>query len=125
MIDEATGISVTKRIAVCVRFLIADGRIVEHLLAFKALDEEQGASASAITELIEGVLKDLKIPKSDCFAFGADGASVMFGEHAGVQRWLKCTFNPHMQYTWYRGHLLNLACISAVDTSPRAGLQEA
>eukprot|EP00662_Eupelagonemidae_sp_cell21_P058123 gene58123-biopygen97929 len=114
MIDESTDISVTKQLAICIRFLTKDGRIAERLLAFKSLT---GCAAADIAECVRKVLGDLGLPGINCCALGADGATVMSGKDGGAQQYI--LLNPFMQYVWCRAHCLNLACISAVEDNPR------
>ncbi|XP_049892032.1 zinc finger MYM-type protein 1-like [Epinephelus moara] len=103
MADEARDGHV-EQLAVCVRYVAADGTVKERLLELCNL---QGFNAESITNAIEQVLESNGLNDLLCVAQAYDGASVMSGSISGVQTRFK-EKHPEAVYIHCYAHKLNL-----------------
>ena len=110
MLDESTDITTTKTLMVYAH-VIVDGVRKTHFLADVQLYE---CTAVAITDVLEGVLKDYSLNPKKCIGFGSDGAKVMTGRENGVSALLKRK-NPCMVSIHCVAHRLALASSQAAE----------
>jgi len=103
MADEARDGHV-EQLAVCVRYVAADGTVKERLLELCNL---QGFNAESITNAIEQVLESNGLNDLLCVAQAYDGASVMSGSISGVQTRFQ-EKHPEAVYIHCYAHKLNL-----------------
>ena len=111
IIDEATDISVTKSLSLCIHCQYLDAQANVAVRALKLIELRQG-----IAEVIsEGILEYLSKSALDLnkLAGGAcDGASVMTGPLNGVVAWIKLRV-PKFLATHCVAHRLSLAAVDA------------
>lgn len=108
--DESTDISNLKQLVVFVRFLVKG---LSRTCFLKMVDLEDGR-AETIEKALLDVLQQCKIPISEIFSFGSDGASVMTGRRTGVAKRLK-GHNPEMVSLHCGAHRLALASSQAAQ----------
>lgn len=87
IIDKTTDISVTKCLAVLVRYADIDRKTIKDQLI--GLLQINDLSAGGITTSVLNLFESLKIPSSNVIGFAADNASVMMDNFRGVQAKLK------------------------------------
>ena len=115
MADEARDGHV-EQLAVCVRYVTADGGVKERLLELVTL---KGLNAQCITDAIENVLESNGLNDLLCVAQAYDGASVMSGSVSGVQARFR---EKHLEavYVHCYAHELNLVLCHTYRAVPEA-----
>ena len=115
MADEARDGHV-EQLAVCVRYVTADGGVKERLLELVTL---KGLNAQCITDAIENVLESNGLNDLLCVAQAYDGASVMSGSVSGVQARFR---EKHLEavYVHCYAHELNLVLCHTCRAIPEA-----
>ncbi|XP_050959752.1 zinc finger MYM-type protein 1 [Labeo rohita] len=103
MTDEAKD-GKTEQLAVCVRYVNSDGKVVERFLG---LQELKIFDAKTITNTIEALLDANDLGNLTCVAQTYDGASVMSGASGGVQALFRAN-HPEAIYIHCYAHELNL-----------------
>ncbi len=91
-------------------FNTSNGTINERFLSFshaKCLD------ASSLSEYIKELITDFDFDFNKLVSQGYDGASVMSGQHSGVQTRVR-KFAPYAQYIHCHAHVLNLVLVDYV-----------
>ena len=107
MVDESRDISKIEQVSLCVRYCI-NSKVYERFLGFYDIEK---ADAENLTSLITKALLDHGLDIYDCIAQCHDGASVMSGEHSGVQRRIRNVVE-HCIYVHCHAHRLNLVLVS-------------
>ena len=107
MVDESRDISKIEQVSLCVRYCL-DSKVYERFLGFY---DTQKVDAENLTSLIIQALLDHGLNIHDCIAQYYDGASVMSGEHSGVQRRIQ-NIVEHCIYVHCHAHRLNLVLVS-------------
>lgn len=110
LIDESTDLSTQKHLIMYIMFW--DGTVNTHFLANLPIED---CSATGILSTVEEFLKVKRLPLSNCFGFGSDGASVMTGCGAGVATLLKQK-NPYIVSLHCIAHKLALVASQAADS---------
>ncbi|KAI2643024.1 Zinc finger MYM-type protein 1 [Labeo rohita] len=103
MADEARD-GKTEQLAVCVRHVNSDGKVVE---CFLGLQELNFFDAKTITNTTEALLDANDLGNLTCVAQTYDGASVMSGASGGVQALFRAN-HPEAIYIHCYAHELNL-----------------
>ena len=115
MADEARDGHV-EQLAVCVRYVKADGTVKERLLELCSLKD---LNAESITNAIEQVLESNGLNDLLCVAQAYDGASVMSGSVSGVQARFR-EKHPEAVYIHCYAHELNLVLCHTCRAVPEA-----
>lgn len=103
--DEVTDASTTEQLAIVLRSVSKDGKVIERLLEYVAMESITGAEVSkAIVDCLER--HGLSI--NDCRAQTYDGAGNMSGRMNGAQAHIK-RLEPLADYHHCASHRLNLA----------------
>ena len=113
IIDEATDISVTKSLGLCVQYI--DSEAAVKVKALKLMEIKQG-TADAITESIFDYLSTSSLDQSKLAGGASDGASVMTGPINGVVARIKVKV-PLFLATHCVAHRLSLAAVDASGDS--------
>ncbi|XP_018571105.1 uncharacterized protein LOC108910845 [Anoplophora glabripennis] len=116
IVDETTDISVTKCLAILVRYVSTESNEVKDRLL--SLIEVNDLSAAGIVTAILQVIDDLKIPRNNIIGFAADNAAVMMGNFNGVQAKLK-ELLPNIFVIGCICHSLALCASSAANKLPK------
>lgn len=109
IIDEATDISVTKSLGLCVQYI--DSEATVQVKALKLMEIKQG-TADAITESIFDYLTASSLDQARLAGGASDGASVMTGPINGVVARIKVRV-PLFLGTHCVAHRLSLAAVDA------------
>ena len=80
LIDESTGITVSKKLIIYVKYIL-EGR---DKTSFLCNLEIPNGTAAAIKEVIDHYVENIRVPLSKIVGFGSDGAAVMLGSKNGV-----------------------------------------
>ncbi len=110
--DEVKDASKKELLGVSLRYL-HDGLIKERVIGFIELES---LSAASITHQLLLILEPFNLPKNDCVGQSYDGASVMSGDHGGVQALMKNNGYTRAQYFHCASHRLNLVLSSVATT---------
>ena len=108
MVDESRDISIIEQVSLCVRYCL-DSKVYERFLDFY---DTQKVDAENLTSLIIQALLDHGLNIHDCIGQCYDGASVMSGEHSGVQRRIQNIVEHCIYYVHCHAHRLNLVLVS-------------
>ena len=111
--DEATDISVTKSLGLCIQYLDADANVKVRALA---LIELRQGTADAIAESIFDYLAASSLDQERLVGGACDGASVMVGPLTGVVARIKVKI-PTFLATHCVAHRLSLAAVDACSGS--------
>ena len=84
--DETKDLSKVEQVAVSIRY-VSDGGIQEEFIGFGAASDD--LSAAGLTTVISAMLTTVGIDINGMVGMAFDGASVMSGEHRGVQQQLR------------------------------------
>lgn len=105
--DEARDNSCTEKMSVCIRY-VHSGQVRERFLGF--LDVLKLDAQSLATALI-AYLDENNLSIKNCVGQSYDGASVMSGEFAGVQKFIRDSSNYPCPYVHCYAHRLNLVLV--------------
>lgn len=117
IIDESTDLSANKSLAVVVRYYDDSTKSVED--SFLNIIDVKDATSSALFETLLELLNKLKVPLSNLLGFAADNASVMMGQHSGIQARLK-SLNEHLFVARCICHSFNLCAAEACKKLPNS-----
>lgn len=110
MVDESKDISGKEQLSVVVRYLF-DHNLHEEFLGFVRLHE---LNAMYLKNSICEMLQTCNIDAKNCVGQTYDGASVMSGTNAGVQRIFRQEAAPEATYIHCYNHRLNLVIVDVV-----------
>ena len=119
LIDESKDKGKRQELALAVRYVSSGNNIKER---FVDLNHLVKFDAHTIADRTQEYVSDI-IQKSDgsnIISLGADGASVMSGEHAGVGELLRSQHYPWMLYIHCSAHRLNLVVNDIIKSSKLA-----
>lgn len=101
-------------ITIAVRYLMK-GKPFESVLSFEKCDS---LCAEPIAELIISKLKEYGLDLNKMISQCYDGASVMSGEHGGIQAIIQKRLNRTIPYVHCKNHRLHLVVIEALKKQP-------
>ncbi|CAB4016140.1 zinc finger MYM-type 1-like [Paramuricea clavata] len=115
-IDESKDTAKREELAIAVRYYV--GTVVERFYDLRPLEDFGAQSIMTFTKEVI----DLIIERSGAavISLGADGASVMSGEYAGVAELLRSGHFPWLIYIHCTAHRLNLVVNDIIKGSPLA-----
>ena len=114
--DEAANVAVFQQLIIFLKYVNPDMGVAKtEFLATKCIDDPRGANAEVITNHILDTLKECDLEVSNLKSFVSDGASVMTGEHNGVEARLK-RVNKVLLNFHYICNRLALACAVTGDS---------
>jgi hypothetical protein len=114
IIDETTDISVTKCLAIVVRYVENYQRVQDKLLT---LVEPLNCTAEGITTSVLSALRDFNIPVENIIGYPSDNCSVMMGDIGGVKAKLQ-TINPNIFVMGCICHSMHLCASYAAKKLP-------
>ncbi|CAD6205086.1 unnamed protein product [Miscanthus lutarioriparius] len=112
LIDESRDVSIKEQMAVILRFVNDEGKVVERFLG---LQHVESCTTIALKDSLVGMLSSHNLSISMLRGQGYDGASNMRGEFNGVQKLIRDE-NPYAFYVHCFAHQLQLVVV-AVSTS--------
>jgi len=112
MVDDSSDISLTEQMSVCVRY-VHDCNIKERFLGFYDVHQVDAGLASQIKTTLRNLTIDINLCVAQCY----DGASVMNGSTAGVQKKIR-EIVPSAIYIHCYNHRLNLVLVDTCKSMP-------
>ncbi|KQK16895.2 hypothetical protein BRADI_1g31303v3 [Brachypodium distachyon] len=113
LIDEARDSSIKEQMAVIVRFVNNQGKVMERFLAMKHISD---CTSAALKEALLHLLALHDLPISRLRGQGYDGASNMRGEFNGLQKLIRDD-SPHAFYVHCFAHQLQLVVVTVAKCS--------
>ena len=113
--DEVKDSSKKELLGVSLRY-VHSGSVKERVIGFIELESQ---SAHNITQQLLQILEPFDLSKEDCVGQAYDGASVMSGEHGGVQALMRNAGYTKAQYFHCASHRLNLVLSSVASMDSR------
>ena len=108
--DETKDFSKKEQLAIFLRYIDIDAvKLYEHFLTYV---EATSLDARSLSEFILNALKKNGLDPGCIVSQGYDGASVMSGHCAGVQKYV-CDIAPHATYVHCYAHCLNLVLVDS------------
>ncbi|CAD6258505.1 unnamed protein product [Miscanthus lutarioriparius] len=114
LIDESRDVSIKEQMAVILRFVNDEGKVMERLLG---LQHVESCTAASLKEALVKMLNSHKLPISRLRGQGYDGASNMRGEFNGVQKLIRDE-NPYAFYVYCFAHQLQLVVVTVATSTP-------
>ncbi|KAG2622341.1 hypothetical protein PVAP13_3NG269500 [Panicum virgatum] len=108
LIDESRDVSIKEQMAMILRFVNDEGKIVERFLGLKHIEK---CTSAALKEALVNLLSSHKLSISMLREQGYDSASNMRGEFNGVQRLIR-DINPYAFYVHCFAHQLQLVVVA-------------
>lgn len=117
LIDESKDTAKREELAISVRYFV--GKVVERFYDLRPLEDFGARSIMTFTkEVIDSIIESSG--RSVVISLGADGASVMSGEFAGVAELLRSEHFQWLIYMHCTAHRLNLVVNDVIKGSPLA-----
>ncbi|XP_039783333.1 zinc finger MYM-type protein 1-like isoform X2 [Panicum virgatum] len=113
LIDESRDVSIKEQMAVILRFVNDEGKVMERFLG---LQHVQSCTAIALKEALVRMLSSHNLSISMLRGQGYDGASNMRGEFNGVQKLIRDE-NPYAFYVHCFAHQLQLVVVTVSTSS--------
>jgi len=113
LIDESRDVSIKEQMAVILRFVNDEGKVMERFLG---LQHVQSCTAIALKEVLVRMLSSHNLSISMLRGQGYDGASNMRGEFNGLQKLIRDE-NPYAFYVHCFAHQLQLVVVSVSTSS--------
>ncbi|CAD6220837.1 unnamed protein product [Miscanthus lutarioriparius] len=113
LIDESRDVSIKEQMAVILRFVNDEGKVVERFLR---LQHVQSCTTIALKETLVSMLSSHNLSISMLRGQGYDGASNMRGEFNGVQKLIRDE-NPYAFYVHCFAHQLQLVVVTVLTSS--------
>ncbi|XP_039851317.1 zinc finger MYM-type protein 1-like [Panicum virgatum] len=113
LIDESRDVSIKEQMAVILRFVNDEGKVMERFLG---LQHVQSCTAIALKEALVRMLSSHNLSISMLRGQGYDGASNMRGEFNGVQKLIRDE-NPYAFYVHCFAHQLQLVVVTISTSS--------
>ncbi|XP_039802977.1 zinc finger MYM-type protein 1-like [Panicum virgatum] len=114
LIDESRDVSIKEQMAMILRFVNDEGKIVERFLGLKHIEK---CTSAALKEALVNLLSSHKLSISMLREQGYDSASNMRGEFNGVQRLIR-DINPYAFYVHCFAHQLQLVVVAVSISTP-------
>ncbi|CAN6195945.1 unnamed protein product [Urochloa humidicola] len=114
LIDESRDVSIKEQMAVILRFVNDEGKVLERFLGLQHIER---CTSIALKEALLGMLSSHKLSISMLRGKGYDGASNMRGEFNGVQKLIRDE-NPYAFYVHCFAHRLQLVVVTISTCTP-------
>ncbi|CAO2142733.1 unnamed protein product, partial [Urochloa humidicola] len=114
LIDESRDVSIKEQMAVILRFVNDEGKVLERFLGLQHIER---CTSIALKEALLGMLSSHKLSISMLRGQGYDGASNMRGEFNGVQKLIRDE-NPYAFYVHCFAHQLQLVVVTVSTCTP-------
>ncbi|WVZ79851.1 hypothetical protein U9M48_027380 [Paspalum notatum var. saurae] len=114
LIDESRDVSIKEQMAVILRFVNDEGKVLERFLGLQHIER---CTAIALKEALVSMISSHKLSISMLRGQGYDGASNMKGEFNGVQKLIRDE-NPYAFYVHCFAHQLQLVVVAVSTSTP-------
>ncbi|XP_034582011.1 uncharacterized protein [Setaria viridis] len=114
LIDESRDVSITEQMAMVLRFVNDEGKVVQRFLGLKHIEK---CTSVAFKEALVGMISSHKLSINMIRGQGYDGASNMRGEFNGVQKLIHDE-NPYAFYVHCFAHQLQLVVVVVSTFTP-------
>ena len=113
-IDESRDVSIKEQMAMILRFVNDEGKVMERFLGLKHIEK---CTSVALKEALLSMISSHKLSISKLRGQGYDGASNMRGEFNGVQKLIRDE-NPYAFYVHCFAHQLQLVVVVVSTSTP-------
>ncbi|XP_039800956.1 zinc finger MYM-type protein 1-like [Panicum virgatum] len=114
LIDESRDVSIKEQMAMILRFVNDEGKVMERFLGLKHTEK---CTSVALKEALLSMISSHKLSISKLRGQGYDGASNMRGEFNGVQKLIRDE-NPYAFYVHCFAHQLQLVVVAVSTSTP-------
>ena len=114
LIDESRDVSIKEQMAMILRFVNDEGKVMERFLGLKHIEK---CTSVALKEAMVSMISSHKLSISKLRGQGYDGASNMRGEFNGVHKLIRDE-NPYAFYVHCFAHQLQLVVVAVSTSTP-------
>jgi len=114
LIDESRDVSIKEQMAMILRFVNDEGKVMERFLGLKHIEK---CTSVALKEALLSMISSHKLSISKLRGQGYDGASNMRGEFNGVHKLIRDE-NPYAFYVHCFAHQLQLVVVAVSISTP-------
>ena len=118
MVDEATDVSTTEQVSICIRYIRDKGEELEVCEEFLGFCSVPSTDAETITSAIVTFINNCGLNTTRLVGKGLDGASNMSGHISGVSARLEQLYPNAKYFTHCRNHALNLVIVASCKSVP-------
>ena len=118
MVDEATDVSTTEQVSICIRYIRDKGEELEVCEEFLGFCSVPSTDAETITSAIVTFINNCGLNTTRLVGKGFDGASNMSGHISGVSARLEQLYPNAKYFTHCHNHALNLVIVASCKSVP-------